>query len=1658
MAKRRIYDDGGVVANAILQQIGGSGRLRAMTGAYNFIDLKNGLSFRLKNSRANFVKIMLNSMDLYDVEVGRIRGDTYKVVAEQNGLYNDQLKKFIEQHTGLYLSLAKGGKLSDDDVYGDKFNEWHDTSFERGDGHSFAYSTKERTVMYGADLENGGYFASYTTNPNYMEFAPEKSYDFKTIEEAKKKAEQLLSDDHEIVIVSKEKGKHIGKKNKDRFYINASSDSIAKEMAEERWRENDDNSNLILIEVLTNAEYRKKYLTKMDKGGTTENLEKELHKLQRDLNSSSLSSYWEGVTSEKEIARQKERETKLARFNEVLKLLKEKGSYAKGGMVVTKIKDIPNLMERVNEGKITYRGLGMGKKSDDFYDLAGTSGSEITVDKKKYFITDEEFNTFNRGADGKLRVRFDAPFRKFGQGGRVFKLGDKFSEDFDYIGMLKMGLKSKTSWGVPKLRKLYDSFEDVNYAAVIVPLWDAMESLKKGEKAAAENYIKKFHELVTKQLDNIDMDINFEGTGDNYSFNYEIDGEEFQGNIIISTDERKNDTIEWDETPEDWEEIEPNIIEEFYKWKSVQPTDGKGINSLLEKYHELDEKKLSIKLNADLSSDEGVIQYRNKILPIQEEIKSIHNKLYRLGYDGDVFAKGGKVRKRFDEGNYQKFGNENSDLVNFSIDDLDPYELSEYNRLVKHSSKEDALQILINNVEQDYSQLSPNLSEIAQEQYPSYANGGKIEDDKLELIVIDEHTLAYRKPNSDSAQILHASILKGSPNNNNSGSIYIGSLNKVRLATEQDFDSFRVVFDGYKNDPIFIYDTQKPAFYETTGLEKRHDLQYGDSFIFKTEREAIKKAEELFERNGIRESIVERIKVNTRKKDLVYRINDTYPLGERVIEEPISYANGGEIANACVEEVVKIINTIQKVKDWYVADKKLIVVFEEELMIYSADIINHHLQDFPDCHDIIEPYLNLNYKEDFKSIYFNLKKDVSVGKYANGGIMGGVNNDRRKIRAMNFSEKIENSRKFKELIQKAFNAQKEDDAYPFEFIESTALGKAPIVLYNGKNWVSGQGSKGAITHFPFLNDDNFIEALKYIERPKITRKRFSDGGNIDGEGDIGFGGGFDQYGNPMGFDDDNQYGYAEVGQVYLNTTTNKEVIVCKSDEKFISYHTNGEAKSYRNTNSDTVSKFEDYVDNGTFVLVSKMKDGGSLWLSPVGKKPIKLKVGTIRQINIFINKNKIRLRNEYHNSGLAIWNENATIEEVEKYRDSQMSATEQNYANGGNVVYLTDYKNDKKNYYFRRYSSAIGGFGWIYNKNYNEGVLYPLDDFDKTYYAHIQLKKGEYLFRYKSDRMTKDAKYLIKINLEKGDKGLLYFLDHDANSNDNDKNPVFETKGVKAEYLVLENGKFADGGKVEGSLKQFDYVWNAVGKKLSVQNVTADEYYLSAFMQKGSSPFSKEKVNEYIKTGEWTLNPKLSKIEQTENEWTSELIIQPDFKYKNTANSWLDDNNKESTKYKLACLLIMGVKNPDEVLKIDDMNRYSRLLRSLDKIKGESEHEGHWRTENYSVAEAEKWTSDSLNQVFYVHRDKLAEGGRIEKKSIPKVKVGDIITANTGVKVKVVAYDPKFGGRVKAERLDEYATGVSSPYMRLSSFTFSDGGTIKKRSRFDSAIIKRRRL
>ena len=95
------------IAKTILEQLGGR-RFIVMTGAKHFGALPNGLSFRLPGqgfSKYNCVKILLNGMDTYDIELGNARGTTYKKIRELNGIYNDQLVEILERETGLRFSL-----------------------------------------------------------------------------------------------------------------------------------------------------------------------------------------------------------------------------------------------------------------------------------------------------------------------------------------------------------------------------------------------------------------------------------------------------------------------------------------------------------------------------------------------------------------------------------------------------------------------------------------------------------------------------------------------------------------------------------------------------------------------------------------------------------------------------------------------------------------------------------------------------------------------------------------------------------------------------------------------------------------------------------------------------------------------------------------------------------------------------------------------------------------------------------------------------------------------------------------------------------------------------------------------------------------------------------------------------------------------------------------------------------------------------------------------------------------------------------------------------------------------------------------------------------------------------------------------------------------
>ena len=94
------------IARTILDQLGGH-KFRVMTGAKNFADHGNALSMKLgrNSSNSNYLKVSLNSMDLYDVHFSKVTKFEEKSVKEYNNVYADSLVELFESHTGMYTKL-----------------------------------------------------------------------------------------------------------------------------------------------------------------------------------------------------------------------------------------------------------------------------------------------------------------------------------------------------------------------------------------------------------------------------------------------------------------------------------------------------------------------------------------------------------------------------------------------------------------------------------------------------------------------------------------------------------------------------------------------------------------------------------------------------------------------------------------------------------------------------------------------------------------------------------------------------------------------------------------------------------------------------------------------------------------------------------------------------------------------------------------------------------------------------------------------------------------------------------------------------------------------------------------------------------------------------------------------------------------------------------------------------------------------------------------------------------------------------------------------------------------------------------------------------------------------------------------------------------------
>ena len=99
------------IATNILKQLGGN-KFIAATGASNFYADDNCIGFKLPGGGGfcrkgiNFVKVTLNSLDLYAMEFKRIRGIKITDIAKHEGIYDDMLQGIFTQETGLNLIIT----------------------------------------------------------------------------------------------------------------------------------------------------------------------------------------------------------------------------------------------------------------------------------------------------------------------------------------------------------------------------------------------------------------------------------------------------------------------------------------------------------------------------------------------------------------------------------------------------------------------------------------------------------------------------------------------------------------------------------------------------------------------------------------------------------------------------------------------------------------------------------------------------------------------------------------------------------------------------------------------------------------------------------------------------------------------------------------------------------------------------------------------------------------------------------------------------------------------------------------------------------------------------------------------------------------------------------------------------------------------------------------------------------------------------------------------------------------------------------------------------------------------------------------------------------------------------------------------------------------
>tara|TARA_R110002126_G_scaffold167505_4_gene315937 strand:- start:369 stop:632 length:264 start_codon:yes stop_codon:yes gene_type:complete len=83
-----------------------------------------------------------------------------------------------------------------------------------------------------------------------------------------------------------------------------------------------------------------------------------------------------------------------------------------------------------------------------------------------------------------------------------YTAGDKYSNDFDYSGMLDYALKTTVNTPVKDLKGLHASATDVNYHTSFRNLSLTIECIEYNDEGGAKKFMELFHEDVTNEINN----------------------------------------------------------------------------------------------------------------------------------------------------------------------------------------------------------------------------------------------------------------------------------------------------------------------------------------------------------------------------------------------------------------------------------------------------------------------------------------------------------------------------------------------------------------------------------------------------------------------------------------------------------------------------------------------------------------------------------------------------------------------------------------------------------------------------------------------------------------------------------------------------------------------------------------------------------------------------------------------------------------------------------------------------------------------------------------------------------------------------------------------------------------------------------------------------